>query len=104
MKNILVLTGSPRKDGNTTLLANAFIEGANCMFDDDFTKLIPVLEKANVRHNLTVNDFQWVIEMYNQSNSLTDFANKLRRMFIQEMQDCIDSGKDFYGVTVTKEI
>jgi multimeric flavodoxin WrbA len=28
MKNILVITGSPRKNGNSTLLANAFIEGA----------------------------------------------------------------------------
>jgi multimeric flavodoxin WrbA len=28
MKNILVITGSPRKSGNSGLLANAFIEGA----------------------------------------------------------------------------
>jgi multimeric flavodoxin WrbA len=28
MKKILVITGSPRKNGNSTLLANAFIEGA----------------------------------------------------------------------------
>jgi multimeric flavodoxin WrbA len=28
MKNILIITGSPRKNGNSTLLANAFIEGA----------------------------------------------------------------------------
>jgi len=28
MKNVLVITGSPRKNGNTALLANAFIEGA----------------------------------------------------------------------------
>jgi multimeric flavodoxin WrbA len=27
MKNILIITGSPRKNGNSTLLANAFIEG-----------------------------------------------------------------------------
>ena len=59
---------------------------------------------VNVRHDLTVNDFQWAVEMYNQCNSLLGFANKLRIMFIQEMQDCMDSGKDFYGVTVTKEI
>jgi len=79
MKNILVLTGSPRKDGNSDLLANAFIEGArtsgnevilfevgkmkvngcdscltcskegaSCTFDDDFIKLIPLLEKADM--------------------------------------------------------
>ena len=28
MKNVLVITGSPRKDGNSDLLAKAFIEGA----------------------------------------------------------------------------
>jgi multimeric flavodoxin WrbA len=28
MKNILVLTGSPRKEGNSDLMANAFIRGA----------------------------------------------------------------------------
>ncbi|MHB9295266.1 hypothetical protein PilKf_01008 [Pillotina sp. SPG140] len=28
MKNILVITGSPRKGGNSSLLANAFIAGA----------------------------------------------------------------------------
>lgn len=28
MKNIIVITGSPRKNGNTELLADAFIEGA----------------------------------------------------------------------------
>jgi multimeric flavodoxin WrbA len=79
MKNILVITGSPRKDGNSTLLANAFIEGAKsvgnevmlfeagkmkingciacrtcfkngkaCSFDDDFNKLVPLIEKADI--------------------------------------------------------
>lgn len=28
MKNILVLTGSPRKEGNSDLMADAFIKGA----------------------------------------------------------------------------
>jgi multimeric flavodoxin WrbA len=28
MKNIIVITGSPRKKGNSELLAKAFIEGA----------------------------------------------------------------------------
>lgn len=28
MKNIVVIVGSPRKNGNTELLADAFIEGA----------------------------------------------------------------------------
>ena len=31
MKNILVITGSPRKNGNSTLLAKAFMEGAESM-------------------------------------------------------------------------
>ena len=79
MKNILVITGSPRKDGNTDLLAKAFIEGAEksgnkvmlfdagkakisgcvacntcftkgkaCSFNDDFDKLAPMLENADM--------------------------------------------------------
>ena len=79
MKNILVITGSPRKDGNTDLLANAFIEGAKkagnntmlfdagkakikgctacntcfknghaCSANDDFNKLAPLLETADI--------------------------------------------------------
>lgn len=29
-KNIVILNGSPRKKGNTSMLANAFAEGARC--------------------------------------------------------------------------
>lgn len=31
MKNILVLTGSPRKNGNSERMANAFIKGAQAV-------------------------------------------------------------------------
>ena len=78
-KNVLVITGSPRKGGNTSQLARAFMEGAKaaghevvsfdaaadliqpciacdacwskgnaCIFDDGFTRLAPMLEKAEV--------------------------------------------------------
>jgi multimeric flavodoxin WrbA len=78
-KNILVLTGSPRKGGNTDKLADAFIFGAQqaghttvkfstadknikgciacqtcfskgsaCSIPDDFAKLAPLLEKADM--------------------------------------------------------
>ena len=76
-KNILVLTGSPRKNGNTDLAAEAFAKGARakghtvtlfnaakniggckacdacwskgnaCVFNDAFTDLEPLLEKAD---------------------------------------------------------
>ncbi len=78
-KNILVLTGSPRKGGNTDKLADAFIAGAQtighttvkfttadknikgcidcqtcfskgsaCSIPDDFAKLAPLLEQADM--------------------------------------------------------
>lgn len=78
-KNILVITGSPRKHGNSDLLSEAFIKGADesghsvskfeaaslridgckacdrcwslgkpCVFDDGFSQLAPLLEKAEV--------------------------------------------------------
>lgn len=76
-KNILVITGSPRKEGNSAMLAEAFAKGARekghavtlfnaskniggcqacdtcwstgraCSFVDAFTKLEPLLEKAD---------------------------------------------------------
>lgn len=76
-KNILVLTGSPRKNGNSNILAAAFVEGASakghavtvfdtskniggckacdtcwskgqaCSFTDVFTELEPLLEQAD---------------------------------------------------------
>ena len=76
-KNILVITGSPRKNGNTDMLAEAFARGARtkghevtlfnaskkiggckacdtcwskgqaCSFTDAFTDLEPLLEKAD---------------------------------------------------------
>lgn len=77
-KNIVVVTGSPRKGGNTDLMAEAFANGAKaaghkvtifnaaadptlpcracdacwskgkaCVFDDGFTRLAPLLEKAD---------------------------------------------------------
>ncbi len=77
-KNILVITGSPRKDGNSELMADAFIRGSRsnghevtkfraaskkiggcracntcwskgraCTFQDGFTQLEPLLEKAD---------------------------------------------------------
>jgi multimeric flavodoxin WrbA len=79
MKIILVITGSPRKNGNSALMADAFIEGAKmagneitlfeagkmkingciacdtcftkgtaCSFNDDFNKLVPMLENADI--------------------------------------------------------
>lgn len=78
MKNVLVITGSPRKNGNSGLLAKAFMEGAesighkvtlfnaarkkinpciacdtclskgNCVYNDDFKELIPLLQDADV--------------------------------------------------------
>lgn len=79
MKNILVLTGSPRTKGNSDLMADAFIKGAKlqghkvtkfeaakkkisgcracdkcwsqgtpCIFQDDFSELVPLLENADV--------------------------------------------------------
>lgn len=78
MKSILVITGSSRKDGNSTLLAKAFIEGAEhtgnkimlfdvakkkvnpciacntcltkgrCVYNDDFNELIPMLQNADI--------------------------------------------------------
>lgn len=77
-KNVLIITGSPRKGGNTDILAGAFADGAcqaghsveifdagqasilpcracdacsktrKCVFDDDFQKLVPMLRKADV--------------------------------------------------------
>jgi len=78
-KNILVLTGSPRKGGNTDKLADAFIAGAQqaghttvkfttadkyikgcidcqtcfskgsaCSVPDDFAKLAPLVEQADI--------------------------------------------------------
>ena len=78
-KNILVLTGSPRKKGNSNKLADAFIigalqaghttakfttadkhikgcldcqtcfsKGSACSVPDDFTKLAPLLEQADM--------------------------------------------------------
>ena len=79
MKKILILTGSPRKDGNTMYMVREFIRGAqeaghevtefdtafmdlggcrhcqtcwskgrSCSLDDDFVKIGPVLEEADV--------------------------------------------------------
>ena len=76
-KNVLLITGSPRKGGNTELLAEAFARGAEaaghsvtifnaaadpvqpcracdacwskgaaCVFDDGFTRLAPLMAKA----------------------------------------------------------
>lgn len=78
-KNILILTGSPRHNGNSGLLAEAFANGAQsvghvvtkfdttrkdisgctackacwsngkpCVIEDDFNKLFPLLEAADV--------------------------------------------------------
>ena len=77
-KNVLVITGSPRKGGNTDLLAQAFAKGAEaaghevtifnaaadpvqpcracdgcwskgaaCVFEDGFTRLAPLMLKAD---------------------------------------------------------
>ncbi|SCH68915.1 flavodoxin family protein [Romboutsia sp. 1001713B170207_170306_H8] len=78
-KNILVITGSPRKKGNSDLVADAFISGARkvghivkkeqaaflnikpcqscrqcfqnkkaCCMDDDFNKIAPLIEDADI--------------------------------------------------------
>lgn len=78
MKNVLVITGSPRRNGNSELLAKAFMEGAEsaghkvtlfnaakkkinpciacdtclskgkCVYNDGFNELIPLLRDADV--------------------------------------------------------
>jgi len=98
--NLLKSLKQEQSDINKCDLMNTLIK--NLLLDNNEEDIKNCF--VNVRHDLTVNNFQWAVEMYNQSNSLADFANKLRGMLIQEMQDCMDSGKDFYGVTVTKEI
>jgi hypothetical protein len=59
---------------------------------------------VNVRHDLSINDFQWAKEMYLECESIEDFAIKIQKMQIQEMQNCMDTGKEWYGMKITREI
>ena len=64
MSEIVVITGSPRKGGNSALMAEAFIKAAEaeglchacetcfktgkaCSFDDDFNVMAPYIERAD---------------------------------------------------------
>jgi len=98
--NLLKSLKQEQKNINKCILMNNLIK--NLLMDNKEEDIINCF--VNVRHDLTVDDFQWAVEMYNQCKSLTDFAYKLRKMQIQEIQDCMDFGKDFYGIKVTKEI
>jgi hypothetical protein len=140
MKNILVLTGSPRKDGNSDLLANAFIEGArtsgnevtlfeagkmkvngcdscltcsnegaNCTFDDDFTKLIPVLEKADMIVFCTpLYYFTFPSQLKSVIDRLCFFAYEHRSLKIKESIliscGCLDDMEIFTGIVKTYEL
>jgi hypothetical protein len=140
MKNILVLTGSPRKDGNSTLLANAFIEGARtsgnevtlfdagkmkvngcdscltcstkgaaCTFDDDFTKLIPVLERTDVIVFCTpLYYFTFPSQLKSVIDRLCFFASEHRSLKIKESVlitcGCLDDMEIFEGIIRTYEL
>jgi len=140
MKNILVLTGSPRKDGNSDLLANAFIEGArtsgnevtlfeagkmkvngcdscltcskegaNCTFDDDFTKLIPVLEKADMIVFCTpLYYFSFSSQLKSVIDRLCFFAYEHRSLKIKESIliscGCLDDMEIFEGIVKIYEL
>jgi hypothetical protein len=140
MKNILVLTGSPRKDGNSTLLANAFIEGARatgnevtlfdagkmkvngcdgcsacavkgtaCTFDDDFTKFIPAIEKADVIVFCTpLYYFTFSAQLKAAIDRLCIFASEHRSNKIKESIliacGCLDDMEIFDGIVKTYEL
>ena len=140
MKNILVLTGSPRENGNSTLLANAFIEGARtsgnevtsfdagkmkvngcdacsacsvegatCPFNDDFTKLIPSLEKADIIVFCTpLYYFTFPSQLKSVIDRLCFFASGHRNLKIKESIliacGCLDDMEIFDGIVKTYEL
>ena len=136
MKNILVITGSPRKKGNGALLAQSFIEGAEtnghnvmlfnagsskinpcracdkclsnnntCVFRDDFDKLKPMMENADMI--VFVTPLYW----YSMSAQLRlavdkmyslDFSNKTIEAALI-VCGWTDDMEDFEGVTKSHE-
>lgn len=138
MKNILIITGSPRKNGNSTLLANAFIEGTQkaghnnmlfeagrkkinnclacdtcqtkkkgCVFNDDFSHAIPLLEKADVI--VFATPLYW-FTFTAQLKAFMDrmYALDFEKMKIKEavMMVCAatDKTEDYDGIVKTYEI
>lgn len=108
-KNILVITGSPRKGGNSDLLADAFIKGATqagnkvtkiesaslkisgckacdgcykkgvpCCVGDDFNKVAPLIEEAEVI--VFATPLYW----YSFSSQIKMVIDKFHSFFIGE--------------------
>ncbi|MCL2792466.1 MAG: flavodoxin family protein [Spirochaetaceae bacterium] len=134
MKNILILTGSPRKDGNTDLLANAFIEGAKkagnktmlfdagkakikgcvacntcfstgkaCSVSDDFNKLAPLIEEAEIIVFCTpLYWFTFSAQLKSAIDKMYSFSFAQKKLKIKEaiLMVCAetDDKKDFEGV------
>ncbi len=58
----------------------------------------------NVRHDLSVNDFKWAIDLFNQYNDIQRFAIELQNMQKNEIKKCFAEGKNFYGMTISEEV
>jgi multimeric flavodoxin WrbA len=140
VKNILVITGSPRESGNSALLANAFIEGAEtagnkvslfetgkmkinacrgcgtcftkgsaCSFDDDFNKLAPMLEEADIIVFCTpLYWFTFPSQLKSAIDKLCSFTggkNKLKiRQSILIVCAALDDTGIFEGIIKTYEL
>lgn len=52
MKKVLILSGSPRKDGNSDLLCSEFMRGAQesgkCALNDDMSEILDAMQAADV--------------------------------------------------------
>lgn len=131
MKNILIITGSPRKNGNSALLAKAFMEGAEragnkvtlfdaakkkvhpciacdicltkgrCVYNNDFSELIPTLEEADVIVLATL--LYW----FTFSAQLKLVIDRMYSLQLQNKKSVLivsaatDDMKDFEGVVST---
>ena len=140
MKNVLVITGSPRKGGNSDLLANAFIEGAKtagnevtlfeaarmkingcvacnncftkgtaCSFDDDFNKLAPKLENADIIVFCTpLYWFTFPTQIKSAIDKMYSFTHTKKKLKIKEaiLMVCggTDDANDFTGIIKTYEL
>ena len=137
MKNVLVITGSPRKNGNSDLLANAFIEGAKeagnevtlfeagrmkingcvacetcftkgtaCSFNDDFNKLAPKLENADIIVFCTpLYWFTFPAQIKSAIDRMYSFSHTKKKLKIKEsiLMVCAgtDDADDFGGIIKT---
>ncbi|MDR1148372.1 MAG: flavodoxin family protein [Spirochaetaceae bacterium] len=140
MKNILVITGSPRKNGNSTLMANAFIEGAKmagnetmlfeagkmkingciacdtcftkgmaCSFNDDFNKLVPMLENADIIVFCTpLYWFTFPAQLKSVIDKLYSFNRGKKELKIREsiLMVCAETNdiNDFKGIIKTYKL